>query len=455
MTPEVIEPDERPWEKLRIAVQQQDAGKAHDVIDNLSGSDSAHALFQLEEEERTQLLKLVDNENAAWLLEQLPDETAASLVEELDAADAADILEELDSDDRADVLGEMDEKDAAAILEKMEKAESVSARQLMSYEEDTAGGLMMTEMFKFQDSETVADVLKKLSDPAEDFERYRGGHPYIVDGSGKLRGVVSLRKLLTTARSTELGSIMSPAISVKPEAPLSELRDLFDEHPFLSLPVIDDDERLIGAVSRDALADAELERAESEVQKLQGVVTEELRSMPTTLRARRRLSWLTVNIGLNIIAASVIAFYEDTLSAVIALAVFLPIVSDMSGCSGNQAVAVSMRELSLGIARPNDILRVWFKEAAVGLINGIALGTLIALAAWAWKGNPYIGLVVGIALALNTLVAVSIGGTVPLLLKRFNVDPAVASGPMLTTITDMCGFFLVLSLATAMMPLLV
>lgn len=184
-------------------------------------------------------------------------------------------------------------------------------------------------------------------------------------------------------------------------------------------------------------------------------MTEELRSMPTFLRAKRRLSWLTVNIGLNIIAASVIAFYEDTLSAVIALAVFLPIVSDMSGCSGNQAVAVSMRELSLGFARPADVFRVWMKEAAVGIINGIALGMLIAFAAWAWKGNPYIGLVVGVALALNTLVAVSIGGTVPLILKRYNIDPAVASGPMLTTITDMCGFFLVLSLATAMMPLLV
>jgi magnesium transporter len=177
--------------------------------------------------------------------------------------------------------------------------------------------------------------------------------------------------------------------------------------------------------------------------------------MPTTLRAKRRLSWLTINIFLNIIAASVIALYESTLTAVIALAVFLPIVSDMSGCSGNQAVAVSMRELSLGIAKPADVFSVWLKEASVGLINGVVLGCLIAIAAWAWKGNGYLGLVVGLALALNTMVAVSIGGTVPLILTHFKIDPAIASGPMLTTITDMCGFFLVLSLATLMMPLLV
>ncbi len=138
----------------------------------------------------------------------------------------------------------------------------------------------------------------------------------------------------------------------------------------------------------------------------------------------------------------------------IALAVFLPIISDMSGCSGNQAVAVSLRELSLGLLRPSDVLRVWFQEVSVGLINGLALGLLIAGVAVLWKGNPYLGLVVGLALGLNTLVAVSIGGTVPLLVKRFQMDPAIASGPILTTVTDMCGFFFVLGIATALLPYL-
>jgi len=197
------------------------------------------------------------------------------------------------------------------------------------------------------------------------------------------------------------------------------------------------------------------DKAESDSLKSAGIVGgEELRSMPVTLRARRRLSWLSVNIVLNIIAASVIALYEDTLSAVIALAVFLPIVSDMSGCSGNQAVAVSMRELTLGAIVPRDLLRVWRKEVAVGLINGLVLGGLLAIAGWLWKGSPILGVVVGSALAINTIVAVSLGGTIPLALKRFGVDPAVASGPVLTTVTDMCGFFLVLSLASLALPLL-
>ena len=150
-----------------------------------------------------------------------------------------------------------------------------------------------------------------------------------------------------------------------------------------------------------------------------------------------------------------ISAYEDTLAAVIAIAVFLPMVSDMSGCSGNQAVGVTMRELSLGLVRPKDAMRVWMKEVSVGVINGIVLGILIGIVCWIWKGNPYLGLVIGLALALNTIIAVSIGGVVPLLLKRVGQDPAVASGPLLTTITDMAGFFLVLSLATLMMPLLI
>jgi magnesium transporter len=151
---------------------------------------------------------------------------------------------------------------------------------------------------------------------------------------------------------------------------------------------------------------------------------------------------------LNIIAASVIAFYQDTLSTVIALAVFLPIISDMSGCTGNQAVAVSMRELSLGTVRPSEVLRVWWQEVSVGLINGMVLGILIGVAAFLWKANLYFGLVVGSALAINTLIAVSIGGTIPLILKKMKIDPALASGPILTTITDMVGFFLTLSFAT-------
>ena len=243
--------------------------------------------------------------------------------------------------------------------------------------------------------------------------------------------------------------VIKDVMAVRVDAPLDQLNDLFDTHNFYGFPVVDEEKRLIGVIRRKNVLEAVNERAAFEHLETQGIVGgDELRTMPVWLRSRRRLSWLSVNIILNLIAASVIAFYQDTLSAVIALAVFLPIISDMSGCSGNQAVAVSMRELSLGVVKPGEVFRVWMQEILVGLINGLALGILIGAAAFIWKRNLYLGAVVGGALMINTVIAVSIGGTVPLVLKRMNIDPALASGPILTTITDMIGFFLALGFAT-------
>jgi len=175
--------------------------------------------------------------------------------------------------------------------------------------------------------------------------------------------------------------------------------------------------------------------------------------MPTRTRVVRRLAFLCPNIFLNLIAASVVAFYEPTIAAVTALAIFLPMLSDMSGCAGNQAVAVSIRELSLGLLKPRDLWHTLRKEIVIGVVNGIVLGGLIGLIAWIMRGSerPLIGVVVGGAMCINSVVAVAVGGTVPLFLKRLGVDPALAASPILTTFTDLCGFFLTLRLATAIL----
>jgi magnesium transporter len=247
--------------------------------------------------------------------------------------------------------------------------------------------------------------------------------------------------------------LSQPVVPVSDMATLDELEDYFDRYETLGAPVIDAAGLLVGRMRRRALDEALANRAQEDQLKSQGIVGgEELRSMPIATRTKRRLSWLSINILLNVMAASVIAYFEDTLSAVIALAVFLPIVSDMSGCSGFQAVAVSMRELTLGIVQPRDVLRVWWKEVSVGVLNGLVLGLMIGVVAYLWKGNIVLGAVVGAALGLNTILAASIGGTIPLVLKGFRSDPAIASGPVLTTITDMCGFFFVLWLATLALP---
>ncbi|SPH23971.1 Magnesium transporter MgtE [Defluviimonas aquaemixtae] len=435
-----------------LATENTDALVA--LLDPLPLSEALRELLALEPEDRDRVLSLVPPELAAELIEEAPHAVATDLVERLDHARAAEIIDELDSDVQADLIGELDDEDAEDILGRLDAEDAADVRRLVEYEDDTAGGLMVAEAFSFAETATVGAVLRRLASDEEDFERYRGQHPYIVDAVGRPIGVVSLRALLTAKRSDKLTEIMVEPLTVSVLTPLEVLQDLFDEHPFLGLPVVEKDGQLVGVVSRAAIDAATLERAESQSLKQHGLVEDEVRSMPTWLRSRRRLAWLAANIVLNIIAASVISAYEETLAAVIAIAVFLPMVSDMSGCSGNQAVGVTMRELSLGLVRPADAVRVWLKEVSVGAINGLALGCLVGIVAWVWKGNPWLGVVIGFALAINTIIAVSIGGVVPLALKRLGQDPAAASGPLLTTITDMAGFFLVLSLATLMMPLL-
>lgn len=441
--------------ELRAAVAGGDAERLDVLFKRLSLSEALRELLELPSDDRRAVLTLISSEIAADLIEEAPNELGADLMEDLETDRAVEIMDELDSDVQADLIGDMESEEAEAILGQMDAEEAADVRRLSEYEDDTAGGLMMSEVFECADTMTVSDVIKVLAKDDEDVDRYRGQHPYIIDETGKLIGVVSLRGLLATKRSALLTTIMVEPMAVQVDTALPDLEDIFDKYAFLGVPVVDTDGSLLGVVSRDAVSQALLERAESENLKLQGVVGDELRTMPTWLRSRRRLAWLSANIVLNMIAASVISAYEETLLAVIAIAVFLPMVSDMSGCSGNQAVGVTMRELSLGLVRPKDAFKVWLKEISVGVINGIALGILIGLVAWIWKGSPALGFVIGAALALNTVLAVSIGGVVPLLLKRIGQDPAVASGPLLTTVTDMAGFFFVLSLATVMMPWLI
>jgi len=453
MATEVLED----WARLRDLLEAEaPASDIERFLDSLPAADVLPAVFHLTTDRQRQLLALIPAERAAHIVEELPEGYAADIMELMPAAEVAPIVGEMASDDRVDVLGEFSAPDAAAILDQLDVEDADEIRRLSSYAPETAGGLMMTEFASFPMATTIREVLGSLVDREAEYEFLTVHYVYVVVKRHKLKGVIRIRDMLFTDWDQQIGSIAVPAMTVAPDTSLEDLEDFFEEHDFAAVPVVDERQNLLGIVRRRAVLEAVAEHSEADRLKAAGIVGgDELRSMPLTLRSRRRLSWLSVNILLNIVAASVIAFYEDTLSALIALAVFLPIVSDMSGCSGNQAVAVSMRELTLGAASPRDVMRVWGKEVSVGLLNGLALGTLLGIAAWAWKGNAFLGAVVGLALAINTVVAVSIGGTVPLVLKRFGVDPAVASGPLLTTITDMCGFFLVLSLASTAMPYLV
>ncbi len=442
------------WEAILELLEADDDELLGAYVGSLPASVLLRALSRLSHEERERLLRQLPAETAAYLIEEVPDLQAADLIDGLPADEAAAIVSELPSDEQADVLAALEADEAEAILEYLDPDEAERARQLISYEPNSAGGLMMTEYVSLPPSADVAEALDAVVGHSNDYALYNVQYTYVVTARLKrLLGVARFRDVVLAVPGSKLRAVMKPVQSISVETPLPELTDVFEAADLPALPVVDSRNAMVGVLRRDAVIDALSEKASVEHLKSQGIIGgEELRSMPLFTRAGRRLAWLSLNIVLNIIAASVIASFEDTLSSVIALAVFLPIVSDMSGCSGNQAVAVTMRELTLGVIKPVDAFRVWWQEASVGLINGIVLGLLLGAAAWAWKGNVYLGLVVATALCVNTLVAVSIGGTIPLLLKRLGFDPAVSSGPVLTTVTDMFGFFLVLSLATALLP---
>jgi magnesium transporter len=354
-------------------------------------------------------------------------------------------------------LVELSDDNAAAILAAMDPEEASQARQLAGYDPETAGGLMITEYLRYDDGQVVQDVLDDLRANADEYADYDVQYAYVVTDSGSLVGVLRLRDLLLSRSRRPIAELMiRQPHAVRVEERLDHLAQFFDRHHFFGVPVVDADSRLVGVIRKSDVEEALAGRADTYSMQLQGIIGgEELRTMPLGTRAGRRLAWLAANVLLNLIAVSVIAVYEETLAAVIALAVFLPLISDMGGNAGVQAIAVSIRELSLGLLKPHELIWVAMKEASVGIINGIALGLLVGVAGWVWQQNAWLGLVVGAAMAINTVIAVIAGGMTPLVLKRFGCDPALAAGPLLTTITDMTGFFLVLSFATALLSQLV
>jgi magnesium transporter len=450
------ETEQQAWLRLRELAASGDRDALDQAIAAMEPNEAIRLILRLEPEDQDAVLTTLSPPEAADIIEEVPDEQAADLIEHLTPTDAATIVAEMQSDEQADLIADLGEREADAILSELEPDVATGVRALADYPDDSAGGLMITEYVTVREDTTVGETLDSIVVNAADSDDHFSRYVFVLSPKGRLTGVAAASELAATPRQRIVADVAVAPLFTHASTGLDDLREFFEAHPIAAVPVVDRHGHLLGVTRRTAVLDALADRAEREMLRMRGIVGgDEVRTLPTTTRSRRRLSWLSINIVLNVIAASVIAFYIDTLDQVIALAVFLPIISDMSGASGNQAVAVSMRELSLGLVRPRDVGWVWFKEISVGLINGVALGLLIAVVAVLWDGSPWLGLVVGATLALNTLIAVSVGGTVPLFLKRFGVDPAVASGPILTTVTDICGFFLALSFASLLLAQLV
>lgn len=377
---------------------------------------------------------------------ELGPERGAALLAGRSAEEIARLVQEIPSDDAAALVDHLPEELSNEVLELMRRRESGQVESLLDYAEQTAGRIMNPNVFALSEDLTVGEAISALQN-AINVEMVF--YLYVVDVRRHLVGVTSLRRLLLVAPETPLKRIMTPdVISVRVDTDQEEAARLVASYNILAIPVVDEENKLVGVITVDDVIDVLKDEATEDLYRLAGVSGDERVETPAWEALKKRLPWLGVNLGTAFLAASVVAAFEHTISRATALAVFMPIVAGMGGNAGTQTLTVIVRGLALGELSWANARKALFKEAAIGLGNGVALGVVAALVAWVTKGNPMLGLLLGMAMICNMLVASTAGTLVPLGLKAMKVDPALASSVFITTFTDVVGFASFLGLAT-------
>lgn len=411
----------------------------------LHPADSADVLEELDIEQQRAVFAELESEDAADVLSYLDSDDQVELVADLPSDELSDILDEMEPDDAADMLAELPPDQASAALEQMEDSSEV--KELLQYEDESAGGLMTPHVVKLRAQATVGQVLSLLRNvqPIEDLSYYL----YVTDDDNKLVGVVSLRQLVTADLSLTLGDIMHrDVISVSVDADQEEAARIFSRYGLLSLPTVDAQGRLVGAITADDVIDVIQEEATEDIYHLAGLDAEEHVDETVLATARRRLTWLLVNLPTALLAGAVVSQFEGTVQKVAVLAVFMPIIAGMAGNAGIQTLTLIVRSIALGEISLRDSWSALSHELLVGLINGVCFGVVIGLVGLIWKGLPILGVIAGVAMLINMVAAAFAGTMVPLILRRIGADPALASGVIVTTFTDVTGYTCFLGLAT-------
>ena len=402
----------------------------------------------LESERQAAFTVLVDRQPklAMESASELGPERGAALLAGRSAEEIAKLVQEIASDDAAALVDHLPEELSNEVLELMRRRESGQVESLLDYAERTAGRIMNPNVFALSEDLTVAEAIAALQS-AINVEMVF--YLYVVDARRHLVGVTSLRRLLLVSAETPLKRIMTPDVfSVRVDTDQEEAARLVASYNLLAIPVVDEENKLAGVITVDDVIDVLKDEATEDLYRLAGVSGDERVETPAFEALRKRLPWLGINLVTAFVAASVVAAFEDTISQATALAVFMPIVAGMGGNAGTQTLTVIVRGLALGELSGANARKALLKEAAIGLGIGVVLGVVAALVAWVTKGNPVLGLLLGMAMVCNMLVATTAGTLVPLGLKAMKVDPALASSVFITTFTDVVGFASFLGLAT-------
>jgi magnesium transporter len=422
---------------------------------NMHPYDQALFFKDLEEEERTKVYHFLSPEEMAVLFESLEVEEDESriIISEMDPSYAAEMLASMYTDNAVDVLNQLEKDQVASYLTIMDDEAADEIKDLLHYEEYTAGSIMTTEYIAISLNQTVRSAMYILKNNAPHAETIY--YVYVIDEDKRLVGVVSLRDLIVSDDDTMISEIVSDrVVSVSVGEDQEEVARKIRDYNFLAVPVVDFQNHLLGIITVDDIVDVMEEEASDDYSKLAAVSDMDTPNINSFSAAKKRLPWLVILLFLGMMTASLIGRFEETLDQVAILAVFIPLIAGMAGNTGTQALAVAVRGIATGDMEKESTWKIIATEAGTGLITGSICGILVTFIIYLWQGSFYLGLLVGVSILSTLIVATLAGALVPLLMHKLKIDPAVASGPFITTINDIISILIYFGMATIFMSYL-
>ncbi len=443
-----MEATEHKLSNLKELRKRLDSGEmrgARSLIGSLHPSELARLLESLPLEQRAIVWEMVDAELGGDVLVEVAEEVRDRLIEGMQTEDLIAAIEGMEVDDLADLVADLPETLTQEVLRSLDQQERERLAQVLAYDEDSAGGLMNVDIITVRPDVTLEVVMRYL--------RARGEIPdgtdsiYVVDRNNVYRGALLLSRLLTRDLEELVADVMLTDVQAIPADTASE--DVvweFENHDLLSAPVTDADNRVVGRITIDDVVDVIRDEAEHSLMGAAGLDEEDDMFAPAVQSARRRALWLGINLATAFVAASVVDLFQTTVDKIVLLAVLMPVVPSMGGIAGTQSLTIMTRAIALGQIDRTNARGIFRKEILVGLLNGLLWATVVAVIAYLWFGDWRLGAVIAGAMSINLLVAAGAGFAIPLTLKRIGIDPALAGGVMLTTVTDVVGYMSVLGL---------
>ncbi len=422
------------------------------VLEDAHPADVSSAMRELDVPDRVRVFRLLTKPRAGDVLSELDDATRLELVRALDENEVSRILDQMPSDHVVEVVEELPKEEAEKILDLMQEEKSEEVQELLEYAEGTAGRLMDPHFIAVQENTTVASAIEHIRKSVSGDDAF---YLYVLDDHDHLVGLVPLHRLLKADPATPVRLIRNEDVeSVQVDTDQEEVARLVERYNLLQIPVIDANRRLLGTISVEDVIDVIHEEATEDIQRLGGAAGDEALLDPPQTVFPKRMIWRLVNLGTAILAASVIGLFETSIQALATLAVFMPIVASMGGIGTTQTATVVVRGIALGEMSGSVLRRVLWKELWLGFMTGLGNGLVVAAIAYVWKGQVLLSIILGVALLFNMLVAAVVGTLIPVALKTFRIDPAIASSVIITTFTDVFGFFSFLGLATLLLSFL-